>query len=1402
MKTTPQTKVKIKSNPILKQASLALTATLLLSAASAMAQTHWLGGPGIIDFNNAALWDGQFTSNPGNPNCTDDQGTNNVILIQAGDDWQHGDTLSGNAAGTSGAYLQTGGTNEDLAGTWCRMAVGDNSFGYYTFSNGVFNGTGQTHIGEGNNAIAEMKIAGGVYTSSGNFVLGDGDFGSNPIGVLDMNGGTLNTGSELWLGEGHANSVGGVGTMYMRGGAVNIGSWFAIGRFGGIGDLEMTGGAITMLPSGGNITLATTPSTGIVNQSGGVITNTAVQTWVAESAQGTWNLNGGADVLGVVHLTQNGPAQGIFNLNGGDLTATEITDNGGSGTLNLNGGTLHAGADTLNFVHDINGGVYVQAGGAIINTEGHDVTIAQALYDGGGSLTKTGSGTLTLSGANGYSGATIVNAGTLATTANSYAIGAYTVADNAGLGVNVIYLNAQFSPASVSVGTSAGASLNFDLGAFGSPTSAPLAVSGNLTLNGTITVNVADAAPVIGQFPLLTYGGSKIGSGTFTLGTLPPGVVANLVPTANGLNLNITGVALDVWTGAASSAWDINSSINWINAGTSVPTVYKDGDQVRFDDTATGSTTVILATTVTPGGPVDFNNTLTNYTLTGSGTISGPNGLSKEGTNMVVILTTNGYTGKTTLTDGILVVSNLANGGLASPIGAATSSTNNLVLNGGTLSYGGPSMTWDRGFTLKGNYGVNGGAGTNLATLDVQNNLTLTGPVAAAPNSSFVKSGPGTLTYKGTGTNQLSGGNDPGYQVYAGTLVFDGSAGPQVNHSQQEFWIGDTTNSGANIILTNTTLNVDSWFSLSRGNGNTGNACNANLYNSTLNVGNFSLGWQNGRPNACSQVFNMNNSTIHDGGNFLIAESPGSLGYVNITGNSIVACTGGSPMLMGLASGATGIVTVANSSIITNNAWLSCGANGYGSLTLKDNARYVENSDFNFGDYGASGTVGILNMQDNAYVLTTGGGTYIGKSGGSFGYVNQSSGILNARASSVFQLGQAAGAYGEYDQTGGTNYAGGWLSIGRGGDTTSVGLYNISAGLLDQTGTGNGLIVGEQGNGTLNISNSAMVVSEANAASGGIGVAIGWNAGFGTLNLDGGTLVANNVQGGTGNSTFNFNGGVLRAGTNASLNFMTNLSTVYLYSSSVIDTAGKDIAISSGILDAGVNGTLTKNGAGALLLDGANNYAGATIVTAGSIGGSGSISGLLTVQSGASLTPGDNNGIGTFTTGSATLAAGSTTVMKLNGTTKTSDQFAVSGALTYGGTLMLKNTTGTLAAGDTFTLFPTPGTGTFTISSQTPGQTVTWDMSKLTVDGTVKVLTAVATTPPTMTTSVTTGPGGSSLNIVWPASYTGYTLQMETNSLNVGLSNNWVTVPGSSTTNMVTVPINPKAGAAFYRLTQ
>jgi hypothetical protein len=63
-----------------------------------------------------------------------------------------------------------------------------------------------------------------------------------------------------------------------------------------------------------------------------------------------------------------------------------------------------------------------------------------------------------------------------------------------------------------------------------------------------------------------------------------------------------------------------------------------------------------------------------------------------------------------------------------------------------------------------------------------------------------------------------------------------------------------------------------------------------------------------------------------------------------------------------------------------------------------------------------------------------------------------------------------------------------------------------------------------------------------------------------------------------------------------------------------------------------------------------------------------------------------------------------------------------------------------------------------------------------------------------------TNPAAGQLTLSWPFDHTGWSLQMQTNSINVGLGTNWVIVPGSDSTNLLTMPVNPGSGTAFFRL--
>jgi hypothetical protein len=161
------------------------------------------------------------------------------------------------------------------------------------------------------------------------------------------------------------------------------------------------------------------------------------------------------------------------------------------------------------------------------------------------------------------------------------------------------------------------------------------------------------------------------------------------------------------------------------------------------------------------------------------------------------------------------------------------------------------------------------------------------------------------------------------------------------------------------------------------------------------------------------------------------------------------------------------------------------------------------------------------------------------------------------------------------------------------------------------------------------------------------------------------------------------------------------------------------------------------------------------------------------------------------------LAGTSTTTMELSKAANTNDLVTGVGTLTYGGTLVLRNIGGVLAVNDTFKLFNAAAyNGSFSgLVSYTPGQAVTWNTSNLAVDGTVRVASVIA-----VPVSLSMVPSGGNLNLTWPPDQLGWRLETQTNSLTIGISNNWVTVPGSTEVTGVSVPLSPGVPTAFFRL--
>ena len=719
-----------------------------------------------------------------------------------------------------------------------------------------------------------------------------------------------------------------------------------------------------------------------------------------------------------------------------------------------------------------------------------------------------------------------------------------------------------------------------------------------------------------------------------------------------------TDASTITWNGNVDGNWDLGTTYNWLAGG--ISTNFANGNTVQLDDSATGTTTLNLSTTVAPGNVAAVNFTK-NYTIGGTGNLSGPGGLTKNG-NATLTFTgpqTNDYTGPTTLLGGTVVVNNLANGGLPSAIGASSSGATNLVFSGGTLSYQGPSTTIDRSFQV---------SATN-STLDILNSLAISNRVFSAAGSAFNKTGPGTLTYVSPGSNVLSGGPLPGYNLKRGTVVFDGTAGAQTNYNVGEFWVGNP-NYGANLLIANATLFSSSWLSVGRGNGSIGNLSTLTLTNGVINitVNGLSMGYDALLPgNLATQVATLNGaSAITCAGNANIGESAGSFGTLYLNNNSWLKCV--TPRV-GLNAGSTGAVYLANSAAITNTAFTSVGASGTGLMVVKDNAVWNSTGDFNVSDVANS--VGELVISNNATVLCN-GAIWVGKSAGTVGTVKQTGGsflktggnelsiggLNTASATSVGTWSISGGllsingtlfpgSYGQgtFNQSGGTVLANGWTSIGR--YAGSVGTFNLTGGLFLATNTTTDVIVGEAGNGTLTISGTGVLACSNRVNIGNVG------GGIGTLNLNGGTLVTRRVfMGNAGASSyFNFNGGLLQASPAAAYSdFMSGLSqAMVLVGGAQIDTGTNILTIAQDIYTDSTGGGLTKYGTGSLALTGYLYYNGPTLVSSGLLGLTthNSGGGSITVADGATLSLQVMDGLGGNTVVSS-LTAGNTTGAALN----------------------------------------------------------------------------------------------------------------------------------------------------------
>jgi autotransporter-associated beta strand protein len=1137
------------------------------------------------------------------------------------------------------------------------------------------------------------------------------------------------------------------------------------------------------------------------------------------SASKTYSLSGAGSIDGFASLTKAGSGlltvsltnsfTGGVNVNGGVLNFSTLANLGNSPII-FGGGTLQwASGNTA----DISSrGVTFGPGSGTIDTGGNNVLYATRIGNNGtGGMTKTGLGTLTLSGANNYSGATIINQGTLA------------LATGAGISnsVSIVVSNGANLDATASglvlngaVGQTIGGNgtVNGSVTAVAGSSISPGASPGTLTFANDLTINggalVMDVSTNTGGRDLVVVGGTTtfnggslqlvpgtvLTNGTYRLmqvagtvgspGTLllsgfaqsgqiaflsdaTPGEIDLIV--ANGGTNNL------FWNGTSSS-WDVGSSLSWSNAVTTLSSVFNQGDTVTFDDSGAGNPSVGLAALIYPSSTPPQRVTVTgstSYTMSdtsgnGSGRLIGPTSINKSGAGTLTLLTVNNNTGPTVITAGTVQVGN-------------GSTTGNLgfgnVTNNASLVFAQPDDRSINGSITGSGALVQQGA----AVLTLTKDSSYTGPTTVSSGTLQVGTG-GTTGTLGTGPITNAGTliiNRSGSLTVASGINGTGSPNPAnlIKNGPGTLTLGGINTYEGNTYISNGVVKLGASEVIPDGGATTGwlildggptvaGTLDMNGFNETVNslsgLGGTVLGRIMNNTGSATNTLTVSGtaSTTFAG---IIQDNSGTGGKValvmngagplNLTGGSTYS--GGTIVKAGTLGLGTGGQAGTASISLSNGTALNLTANGV--------SVFPGNDIFTAPD----GTVSFLSAN-----LANGiGGNFIS---GNTNSTNLIAGPISASAANFMQFSNFAGTVFIEDGFQ-LRFSSTTLTVNGGSNTTFI-VGNAST-LNTRNGTGQ---------------------------AAGSGIYLGSLLGPGILggagNADGASVYV--IGGKSVDCIFSgtINGVAPRS------TFITKVGTATLTLEGTLSHEGSTV-VSNGVLKiASTNNTSTSLDtstnivvrAGAILDVSDRSDATLNLNNVQTVSGSGTIRGSLNAIGSSVVSPGDSVGILTVTN---TATLGATVSIQLSRTNSPNSGRLVAPAiiLTSGAALTVTNIGQGVRSGDTFQLFSGPITGTFTtVSLPALSPCLGWDTSQLYTLGRISVTGSVC--PPSITSQFI---GPNTLALSWPSTYlgNGWSLQAQTNPITVGLSTNWVTVAGSGATNQVFMTIVPTNGCVFYRMT-
>ncbi|UPK40778.1 cadherin domain-containing protein (plasmid) [Bradyrhizobium sp. 186] len=830
---------------------------------------------------------GTFTKSGSAADSTISTAFNNKGVVNVSSGTLH---LSNGGTDVGGSYTGAG-TVDFGSGTHTLDAASSVAIANVTFSNGSttingsYNVSGTTTVSGGTATLAGAvsSLGSALSVTSGTLNVSSANA---TVGTITQSGGQLNGSGTLTATGLSAFSGGtesGSGTTQASGGATFTNSYFGLdgGRTLQLGGSSTATGAYAQIDLNGS-----DPNTGISDIGSGVLTIAAGATFDDQTTSGMYvfaSNRGGSDD-GSTAAVNN---LGTFTKSGSAADSTISTAFNNKGVVNVSSGTLHlsnGGTDV--------GGSYTGAGTVDFGSGTHTLDAASSVAIANVTFSN---GSTTINGSYNVSGTTTVSGGTATLAGAVSSLGS-------ALSVTSGTLNVSSANATVGTITQSGGQLNGS----GTLTATGLSAFSGGTESGSGTTQASGGATFTNSYfgldggRTLQLGGSSTATGAYAQIDL------------NGSDPN-TGIS------------DIGSGVLTIAAG------------ATFDDQTTSGMYVFASNR---GGSDDGStaavNNLGTFTKSGSAADS-------------TISTAFNNKGVVNVSSGTL---HLSNGG--TDVGGS-------YTGAGTVDFGGGTHTLDATSSIVGNATFSGGQTTINGTYSGTGTTTVSGGTVtfagAATTGSLAQSGgelDGTGTLTATGLSTFSGGTESGSGTtqasggatftnsYFGldggrTLQLGGSstatgayAQIDLNGSDPNTGISDI-GSGVLTIAAGATFDDQTTsgmyvFASNRGGSDDGSTAAVN------NLGTFTKSGS-AADSTISAAFNNNGTVTVTGGTLDFTGTLANSGTINAHGGDIVISSaetsGGNAVIYGtshiqynqasndhvtFASGATGELTLLNSS--------------------------------------------------------------------------------------------------------------------------------------------------------------------------------------------------------------------------------------------------------------------------------------------------------------------------------------------------------------------------------------------------------------------------------------------------------------------------------------------------------